>query len=70
MSTVPEVLAARRAGLRVAAVSLIANSHVTRGTTTHEEVLARGRAAAEKLRALVEGALPRLIAFSQGREGT
>jgi purine-nucleoside phosphorylase len=57
MSTVPEALAARQAGLAVAAVSLITNSHVMQEETTHEEVLERGREAAGKLRSLIEGVL-------------
>ena len=40
MSTVPEALAARAAGMRVAAISLITNSHWHRsGPASHEEVL-------------------------------
>lgn len=55
MSTVPETLAARQAGLRVAAISMITNSHVEQGPTTHEEVLSRGREGASRLLRLVAG---------------
>ena len=59
MSTVPETLAARQAGLRVAAISLITNSHVhEQGVTTHEEVIEVGAQAVVKLRKILEQVLP------------
>jgi purine-nucleoside phosphorylase len=55
MSTVPEVLAARHAGLRVSAISLITNSHARPGDeTTHDEVLEMGRRSGASLRELLE----------------
>lgn len=59
MSTVPEAIVARQCGLRVAAVSCLANLAAGRGgAVNHAEVLAagrqRGRAAARWLTAFVE----------------
>lgn len=66
MSTVPEALAARAAGLRVAALSLITNSHYHRtGAPCHEEVLQMARLAGEKLKAV----LARFIAAAGGPAG-
>jgi purine-nucleoside phosphorylase len=55
MSTVPEVLAARQAGMRVLAMSVITNVACTDQAhgTSHEEVVARGKAVEPKLRQLV-----------------
>ncbi len=55
MSTVPEVLAARAAGLRVLAMSVITNVACTDQTngTTHEEVVERGKEIEPKLRSIV-----------------
>jgi purine-nucleoside phosphorylase len=50
MSTVPEVIAAKHAGLPIAAISLITNSHVhPADPPTHEEVLEMGRQAGGRL---------------------
>jgi purine-nucleoside phosphorylase len=50
MSTVLEVLEARRFGVRVLGLSLITNVHRPGGTpTAHEEVLAAGRVGAPQL---------------------
>ena len=63
MSTVPEAIAAVRAGLTVAAISAITNSHVRPGPPpTHEEVLAVGATAAERLAALLGAAIEDLLA--------
>ena len=54
MSTVPEALAAARAGLRVAGVSLITNSHWRRaGPASHVEVLEAAARSGLRLKALL-----------------
>lgn len=55
MSTVPEVIAARAAGLRVAGVSCVTNlaSGITSAPVDHEEVLAVTRQAAGRFESLV-----------------
>jgi purine-nucleoside phosphorylase len=65
MSTVLEALAGRAAGLRVAAISLIANpaAGLTDEPLAHEAVVAAGRAAEDQLAALLRAALPRLSAL-------
>jgi len=64
MSTAPEVLVARHAGMRVVGTSLITNIAVdtqeTSAEPTHEEVLEAGRLAAPALASLIEGALPQI----------
>jgi purine-nucleoside phosphorylase len=64
MSTVHEVIAARHLGLRCLVLSLVANpaTGVSAHALTHDEVLAAGRAAAERVRALLTALLadPRL----------
>ena len=56
MSTVPEVIAARHAGLRVLGMSTITNacSPDQLGETTHEEVMAAAASAGENLTVIVE----------------
>jgi purine-nucleoside phosphorylase len=59
MSTVPEVIAARADGLRVAAISAITNVHRPGGSaTSHQEVLAVADAVRPRLRELVLALLP------------
>ncbi len=63
MSTVPEVVTARHAGLAVLGLSGITNvAHAVagEGPTTHEEVLAAGQALGPRLRDLIGGILSAL----------
>ncbi len=58
MSTVPEAQAARELGLRVAGISLIANTHVASATAaTHEEVLQSAALAGPRLAGIVRRAV-------------
>jgi purine-nucleoside phosphorylase len=59
MSTVPEVLVAGALGLRVLAISMVSNvANPDRpGTVNHDEVLRAGRAAADKMEAVVRAAI-------------
>ena len=70
MSTVPEVLAARHAGMGVVALSLITNSHVRRDSgpappVTHEDVLAEASRSQDRLRRLLLRAFPLLDALAR-----
>jgi len=62
MSTVPEVIAARSAGLRVLGLSLVSNAAagVTDATLSHDEVLAAGREAAPRFERLLRAIMARL----------
>ncbi len=62
MSTVPEVLAARREGLHVLALSLITNRAAGLGVDrlSHDEVLEAGRAGSGKVIRVIEGVLERI----------
>lgn len=62
MSTVPEVIAARAAGLRVLGIALITNpaAGVAEGILDHEEVMAAGAAAGDSFNRLVRAILSRL----------
>jgi purine-nucleoside phosphorylase len=62
MSTVAEVQAASALGMEVLGLSLVSNIPLPgrSGVTTHEEVLAAGRARAARLLLLVSGVLERL----------
>ena len=64
MSTVPETIVARHAGLRVAAVSVITNlaEGLSDVALSHEQTLASAHGAAEDLRRLVHAVLPELAA--------
>jgi inosine/guanosine/xanthosine phosphorylase family protein len=56
MSTVPEAMLARAAGLRVAGLSCITNMAAGEGRpVSHEDVLAAGAAAVPRLKTLVQG---------------
>ena len=61
MSTAPEVVVARHAGMRVLGISLISNLALPEGPpANHEEVLAAGEAARPRFAALLKGILARL----------
>ena len=60
MSTVPEAIVARHAGMRVLGLSGISNKANLSGNTetTHEEVLKAGQVLVPKMRMLIEKLLP------------
>jgi purine-nucleoside phosphorylase len=62
MSTVPEVIVARARGMRVMGVSTITNlaAGISPTKLSHEEVLAAGKAVAERLEKLVRGIVTRI----------
>ena len=62
MSVVPEVIVARQMGLRVLAITWVANlaSGMTNRSLSHEEVLALGQQLCPKLRGVLERVLKRL----------
>ena len=62
MSTVPEAIAARHAGLRVLGFSMISNLAAGLSPTplTHEEVLETGAEAGQSLGRLIEALVPRI----------
>ena len=65
MSTVPEVIALRQAGVRVLAISLIANmaAGIAKMPLDHERVLAAGEKASGRLGDLLEALVPRIDAL-------
>ena len=66
MSTAPEAIVARHAGMEVLALALVSNmaAGVTGEPITHEEVLEAGRTATPLLGALIEAVVRRLSSFS------
>ncbi len=63
MSTVPEAIVARHAGMDVLALALVSNAAagVVGTPITHEEVLEAGRKAAPALAGLIECVIARLV---------
>lgn len=63
MSTVPEAIAAHALGAEVLGISLVTNSAagVTGEKLNHEEVIAAGKAAADRMGALLKGVIPKLL---------
>ena len=63
MSTVPEAIAAHALGAEVLGMSLLPNAAAggTGEKTKHEEVIAAGKAAADRMGALLKGVIPKLL---------
>jgi len=63
MSTVPEAIAAHALGAEVLGISLVtdAAAGVTGEKLNHEEVIAAGKAAADRMGALLKGVIPKLF---------
>ncbi len=62
MSTVPEAIAAHALGAEVLGISLVTNAAagVTGEKLNHEEVIAAGKAAADRMGKLLASVLPKL----------
>ena len=62
MSTVPEAIVARHAGIEVMAVALVSNSAagISGAPITHEEVLEAGKRAGPQLAQLIERVVARI----------
>ncbi len=69
MSTVPEVIVARHAGIRVLGVSCISNmaAGILPQPLSHEEVMETGERVKEKFARLIRGILQEMSGFNQGR---
>ncbi|GBF99706.1 purine nucleoside phosphorylase [Raphidocelis subcapitata] len=67
MSTVPEVIAARHLGVRVAAVSCVTNlaCGLVEGKVSHDDVMEQGAAAAGKMQRLLVAAVPKIAAAAK-----
>lgn len=63
MSTVPEAIAAHALGAEILGISLVTNAAagVTGEKLNHEEVIAAGKAAANRMGALLKGVIPKLL---------
>lgn len=63
MSTVPEAIAAHALGAEILGISLVTNAAagVTGEKLNHEDVIAAGKAAADRMGALLKGVIPKLL---------
>ena len=63
MSTVPEAIAAHALGAEVLGISLVTNAAagVSGKKLNHEEVIAAGKEAANRMGALLKGVIPKLL---------
>ncbi len=70
MSTVPETIAANHLGVRVCGISAITNlgAGLSPNKLTHQEVIDNSKIGAEKLRRLLERAIPRLVQNMPGKK--
>ena len=63
MSTVPEAIAAHAMGAEVLGISLVSNAAagMTGEKLNHEEVIAAGKAAADRMGTLLKNTIPKLV---------